>query len=59
MKHKTDLLAKAIEHEAAKLGLVFVSGPDPKASEVAKPKASINLTGTQERGVFLFAVAEE
>ena len=57
MNHKLKELDKVIEKEAHKLGLDFVSGPGSEPSD--GPEASIGRTGSQERGVYLFAVAEK
>jgi hypothetical protein len=54
---KLDLLNETISQQAAMLGLVFVNGPGIEPWHTP-PHADIGRTNGQDRGVYLFAVAE-
>jgi hypothetical protein len=56
LESKAQKLAKVITKEAAKLGLIFVNGPDKTATTPVEPDP--NTTNYQDRMGFHFAVAE-
>ena len=58
MKHKIAQLNAAIQAEAAKLGLVFVNGPDTAPGTFDAQQPARSQTNGQERETYLFSVAE-